>query len=64
MKYRDVAKRLRKHGCVSRPGKGSHEIWTSPGGNSVVVPHHDQVTAGVVRDIIAKLTDLPEGWLQ
>ena len=64
MKYRDIVKKLRANGCVPRPGKGSHVIWTSPAGNQVPIPEHRVVSPGVVRDIIGKLQDLPEGWLQ
>jgi len=64
MKYRDIVKKLRQHGCTPRDGKGSHVIWTSPGGNQVPIPDHKVVSPGVVRDIISKLNDLPEGWLQ
>jgi len=46
-------------------GKGSHVIWTSPAGNKAAIPAgHREVSPGVVRDIIDKLVDLPEGWLQ
>lgn len=47
-----------------RNGKGSHVVWSSPAGNGVVEPAHQDVSPGVIRDIIAKLNDLPKGWLQ
>lgn len=37
MKYRDVAKRFRRLGCVPREGKGDHEIWVCPCGQHQVV---------------------------
>jgi predicted RNA binding protein YcfA (HicA-like mRNA interferase family) len=64
MKYRDIVKRLRKHNCTHRAGKGDHVVWTSPAGKIVSIPKHREVSPGVVGDIIDKLTDLPEGWLQ
>jgi predicted RNA binding protein YcfA (HicA-like mRNA interferase family) len=65
MKYRDIAKQLRRQGCTSRPGKGDHEIWTCPcGKHQGVVTRPGEVSSGVVGDLIKKLECLPEGWLQ
>lgn len=64
MRYRDLRRALQAQGCTSRQGKGSHVVWYCPCGKHVVpVPTHREVSPGVVRDIIAKLDCLPEGWL-
>lgn len=56
---------LRANGCTWTQGKGDHVKWYCPCGQHLaVVPHHRVVSAGVVRDTIAKLACLPEGWLQ
>lgn len=65
MKYRDVAKRLRAQGCTSAQGKGDHEKWYCPCGNHIaVITQSGDVSAGVVKDTIQKMTCLPKGWLQ
>lgn len=66
MKYRDVEKALRKVKCVHVSTRGSHEKWACPCGQhtAIVVQHHGNVSPGVVRDAIAKLECLREGWLQ
>lgn len=65
MKYRDVAKAMRKQDCTSKPGKGDHEKWYCPCGKHMVpITKPGTVSAGVVRDAIKKLECLPEGWLQ
>jgi len=41
LKYREVAKRLRKLGfTLYRQGKGSHEIWRHTDGRWTTVPNH------------------------
>lgn len=41
LKYREVAKRLRKLGFeLYRQGKGSHEIWRHSDGRWTTVPNH------------------------
>lgn len=66
MKYRDIAKALRRNGCTSRPGKGDHEVWTCSCGQQhrAVVTKPGEVSPGVVADAMRKLTCLPKGWLQ
>ena len=64
-KYRDVVAVLRAQGWVLlRTAKSSHEVWGLPDGSArTVVPHHRQVSAGVVRQIAAHLTQGPDEWL-
>ncbi|WIY82836.1 type II toxin-antitoxin system HicA family toxin [Propionimicrobium sp. PCR01-08-3] len=63
-KYRDVTAVLTGQGWVwLRNAAGSHEIWGSPDGKTkLVVPHHREVTAGVLRKIAAKLDEVPDSW--
>ena len=64
MKYRDVARALRRHGATSKSGKGSHEKWLCPCGSHIaVVPRHSVVSPGVVGDVEKKMECLPKGWL-
>ena len=59
MRYRDVAKRLKKLGCRElRQGKGSHRIWYNPETNQVTsVPDwgSKDLAPGTVRAIIREL---------
>jgi hypothetical protein len=65
MRYRDMARTLVEYGCTPKRGKGDHVKWHCPCGKHMgVVPDKPIVSAGVVRDTIAKLACLPEGWLQ
>ncbi len=63
-KYRDVVKFLRSQGWVLlRQGKGRHEIWGSQDDErmTIIIPHHE-VSAGIVRQIIATIPDAPRNW--
>ncbi|WP_461514993.1 type II toxin-antitoxin system HicA family toxin [Rathayibacter agropyri] len=63
-KYRDVVKVLRASGwVVLRQGKGSHELWGLPD-QSVreTIAHHDEVSAGVIRQLMRKLPAVPQEW--
>lgn len=54
-RYRDVVKRLRRHGFeFARTGAGSHEIWSNPAtGRSVLVPRHStDLAEGTLRAIL------------
>ena len=59
MRYRDVAKRLRKLGCCEmRAGKGSHRIWHNTAtGKVAAVPNwgSKDLAPGTVRAIIREL---------
>ncbi|WP_410171086.1 type II toxin-antitoxin system HicA family toxin [Corynebacterium marambiense] len=61
--YKTVASFLRSAGwSIHRQGKGSHEVWTGPEGGRLIVPHHRELSAGVVADIIKKVPDTPHNW--
>jgi predicted RNA binding protein YcfA (HicA-like mRNA interferase family) len=67
MAKRLVTKALVRHGCIKLRDTGSHEKWGCPaacGAHTTAVPRHGQITAGVVRNLIADLECLPKGWLQ
>jgi len=59
MRYRELAKRLRKLGCQKmRAGKGSHLIWHNPAtGKVAAVPDwgSKDLAPGTVRAIIREL---------
>lgn len=59
MKYREVAKRLRKLGCLeARKGKGSHTLWKNPktdGSTVIPVWGHKDLPPGTVRSILRQL---------
>ncbi|MGL5864078.1 MAG: type II toxin-antitoxin system HicA family toxin, partial [Phycicoccus sp.] len=61
MKYRVVAKALRKHGYTSRPGKGDHEVWTCSCGRKhvAVITKPGEISPGVIGDTIKKMQCLP-----
>ena len=59
MKYRELAKRLKKLGCIEdRQGKGSHQLWYNPA-TQKVAPIPDwggkDLSPGTVRAIIREL---------
>ena len=65
IRYRTLERKLRKLGCTSRAGKGDHVVWYCPCGKHTAVAVTSRlVSPGVVRDVIAKLACLPEGWLR
>ena len=59
MRYREMAKKLRKLGCQERrKGKGSHRIWHNPTTGKVsAVPDHGSkdLGKGTVRAILREL---------
>ena len=59
MRYREIAKRLKKLGCQElRQGKGSHRIWFNPEtGQVTTVPDWGakDLAPGTVRAIIREL---------
>jgi hypothetical protein len=62
--YWTIATALRRNGCTSRKGKGDHEKWYCPcGRHMTVITRSPVVSPGVVRQAIARMSCLPEGWL-
>lgn len=63
-KYRDVVKVLKSQGWVFlRQAKGSHELWGLPDESvKESVPHHPEVSAGVIAQLIKKLPTTPNNW--
>lgn len=59
MRYRELAKRLKKLGCIEdRQGKGSHQLWYNPATQKVApIPDwgHKDLSPGTVRAIIREL---------
>jgi len=46
-----------------RQAKGSHEIWgTEDGQMTISVPAHKEVSAGIIKQIIAVFPDAPDNW--
>lgn len=63
-KYRDVIKVVKANGWVFlRAGKGSHELWGLPDSSvKESIPHHSEVSAGVVGQLMKKLKHTPDSW--
>lgn len=63
-RYRDVVRELRARGWVLlRRGKGSHELWGLPDESvKESVPHHREVSAGVIGQLLKKLPNPPQHW--
>ena len=63
-KHRDVVRFLKSQGWVRmRAGKGSHEIWGHPmTGQRMSIPAHREVSAGIVRQIVAEFPNAPKEW--
>jgi predicted RNA binding protein YcfA (HicA-like mRNA interferase family) len=63
-KYRDVIRVLKENGWVMlRDGKGSHELWGRPDESvKESIPRHGEVSAGIVGQLMKKLTKVPPGW--
>lgn len=66
MNAREVVRALRRHGCTSRAGRGSHEIWYCPcGAHQVSLPTgHRGISPGLVGKLIRTFECLAKGWLQ
>lgn len=47
MKYRDLAKRLKRAGFTATRGKGDHEKWTAPDGTHVTITRSREISPGV-----------------
>jgi len=59
MRYRELAKRLRRLGCEElRQGRGSHHIWYNPANNKVAsIPNwgNKDLAPGTVRAVLREL---------
>ena len=59
MRYRELAKRLKKLGCIEdRQGKGSHQLWYNPASQKIApIPDwgSKDLSPGTVRAIIREL---------
>jgi hypothetical protein len=67
MSKRDVVTALLRQKCRKLSDAGRHEKWGCPltcRPHVTSLPRHDEITAGVVRNLIRDLKCLPEGWLQ
>jgi hypothetical protein len=67
MPKRQVAAALARQGCRKTGDSGKHEKWDARWESRQhlsSLPRHDEITAGVVRNLIRDLKCLPEGWLQ
>ena len=67
MTKRQVVAALARQRCRKVGDSGKHEKWGCPlecRQHVSSLPRHDEITAGVVRNLIRDLKCLPEGWLQ
>jgi hypothetical protein len=66
MSRRNVEKALGKQDCTRRtPDNGPHTTWDCPcGQHTAIIPRHNDISPGVIRDTANRLTCLPKGWLQ
>jgi hypothetical protein len=67
MTKRQVVAALLRQECRKLSDSGRHEKWGCPLNcrqHVTSLPRHDEITAGVVRNLIRDLKCLPEGWLQ
>jgi hypothetical protein len=64
MKYRDITKALKAHGCNPKQGKGDHEKWYCQCGKHMTsITQTREVSPGQVRAALSNMQCLPEGWL-
>lgn len=63
VKQREVERFLESRGWTLLRTKGGHNVWGAPdGGQPLAIPHHGQVSPGVVRQIIKRIPDAPQSW--
>lgn len=66
-KYKEIAKRLRKHGFVFlRSAKGSHEIWYNEAHHlyTTVPRHSGDMPEGTLREILNQVDIEPGDFLE
>lgn len=67
MRRRLVNQALRRASCLIKSDDGPHTTWqcASPcGQHTADIPRHVDISPGVIRDTINRMTCLPKGWLQ
>lgn len=65
MTRRNVNKALSKQGCTVKNDTGPHTTWACPcGQHTADIPRHNDISPGVIRDTMKRMTCLPKGWLQ
>lgn len=67
MTSKELVRLLNRKGCGElRKGKGSHTVWTCPGGCKVVIPmHNEDLGTVLLKSIECKLEPcLGKGWLK
>jgi len=65
MRRREINRALRRAGCVIKNDDGPHTTWQCPcARHTADIPRHVDISPGVVRDTISRMTCLPKGWLQ
>jgi hypothetical protein len=65
MRRREVSRALRRAGCGVKSDDGPHTTWLCPcGQHTADIPRHVDISPGVIRDTMNRMTCLPKGWLQ
>lgn len=67
MKRRDVLRKFKANGIVfKRQGKGDHDVWVCTCGENheIVLTDTREISPGLIRQTIQKMTCRPKGWLQ
>ena len=61
VRFADIRKKLEQHGWTHRQGKGSHHVFTRPGGPVIVIPVKGAWVKPVyVREVDAAIRSLEE----
>lgn len=56
VRFADIRRVLERHGWTHRQGKGSHHVFTRPGGPTIVIPvHRNRVKPVYVRQVEAAI---------
>lgn len=64
MSRRLVEKALRSNECRVLRTTGPHDVWGCPcGAHTAPVPRHNEISAGVVKNVQQQMACLGEGWL-
>jgi predicted RNA binding protein YcfA (HicA-like mRNA interferase family) len=61
----DIVKILRRKGCVSRKGKGAHQVWQCGNCRAVLSMHRGDIPKGTLHAIFGQLEPcLGPSWWQ